>query len=115
MKRFLGTSGIFLGVALLLVIATFIYLSLTLPQPVEDQAVNSVDTVQADESTTTDQVVELSGEQKERIEAHGIDAEELVITTDMIRCVQEKIGATRIQELLDGAEPTLWEIGVAGL
>lgn len=122
MKRFLITSGILFGLALLLVVAVFMYLSMTLPRsseadsnPVTESATTEDVIMNDTTNSSSTGVIELSEDQKERIEAHGFDPDRFVITEAMVECVQEKVGQDRINELLAGAEPTLLELGMAGL
>lgn len=125
MKRFLITSGILLGLALTFVVALFIYLSMTLPPTSEIDAkrdsVNESATTTGEgatddvsNSSTTD-VIELSEDQKEQIRERGIDPDKFEITEAMVACVKDKVGQERINELIAGAEPTLLELGIAGL
>lgn len=52
----------------------------------------------------------LSDEQKETIASLGFDPDTLVISEAMITCAREKLGESRYQALLAGAEPNIIEL-----
>lgn len=57
----------------------------------------------------------LTAGQKSVAKAIGVDLDTFVITSQMVHCVEEKIGTTRTTEIRDGATPTMLEVArIAG-
>lgn len=48
----------------------------------------------------------LTEEQRSLAESLGIDVDSFVITETMIRCVEEKLGTERLDEIMAGASPS---------
>lgn len=51
----------------------------------------------------------MSDSQKNIVETMGIDVETYVITPEAIDCVKEKLGEDRVDEIINGAAPSVWE------
>lgn len=51
----------------------------------------------------------LSSEQRQMLEALGIDPNNITITPAMIACAEAKLGAGRIEEIKNGAAPSFGE------
>lgn len=66
-----------------------------------------------DEKTSSNATViettQLSAGQRQLLESLGIDADEVVITPEMIVCAETKLGAARIAEIQNGATPSFFE------
>lgn len=62
-------------------------------------------------SGTTDKHPYLDATQEKQLEAIGIDPAKLPteITPAMIKCFEDKLGSSRTQEIIGGAEPTPFE------
>ncbi len=52
----------------------------------------------------------LSASQKAVLDTMGIEIDSFVITPAMVRCAEEKLGSSRVRELMDGVAPTLLEV-----
>lgn len=51
----------------------------------------------------------MNDSQKKVVETMGIDVETYVITPQAIDCAKEKLGEERVDEIVNGAAPGLWE------
>jgi len=51
----------------------------------------------------------VSAEQKEVAKKVGIDLDTIVITPQMVSCAEQKIGSTRVAEIMNGSSPTTLE------
>lgn len=51
----------------------------------------------------------LNDSQKAILETLGVDINALVITPEMVQCAEEKVGVQRMQEIVDGATPSMFE------
>ncbi len=63
----------------------------------------------AQEKPVTVPTTQLSAGQRELLTKLGINADAITITTAMIACAQEKLGAARFAEIQGGATPTFTE------
>lgn len=116
MKKFLIVMVILLSIALIVAIGAFLYVSSKLK---ESSTVNVQTT--SGESTQTQEVnyveegsiplrdLPMSDSQKSIIETMGVDVDTYVITPEAIDCVREKLGADRVDEIVNGAAPSVWE------
>lgn len=52
---------------------------------------------------------QLSAEQRSLLSSFGINADNIAITQEMITCAEVKLGAARIDEIVNGAKPTFSE------
>ena len=118
MKKFLITSAVLLVLALLSVLFVFWYvvslsaggsdtLNTSTRSSSADYGSSNTSSVQATENKET---YELSEAQVNRIEAVGIESENLEITPSMINCAEEKIGAERSMQIAEGDSPTAIEL-----
>lgn len=69
----------------------------------------SDDGVTAAESDTTISTSNLTDSQKKMLSALGIDAESIVVTPEMAACADSSVGATRMDEIINGATPSFTE------
>lgn len=73
-------------------------------------ATNDVsDETVATESDTTISTSNLTDGQKKMLSALGIDAESIVVTPEMAACADASLGAARMNEIINGATPSLTE------
>lgn len=56
----------------------------------------------------------LTPEQKALLERLGIDTSSMTITPEMMLCFEAKLGAARVEEITNGATPTIME-GISAL
>lgn len=122
MKKFLIISGSFLVGAIIATILVFWYVSTQLssvdqsslvPSSDGDGAASSAEVV-SEESTVPPEGIPLSSlplsdGQKSTLETMGVDVETFVITPAMQLCAEEKLGAARMEEIINGAEPGFLE------
>lgn len=135
MRRFLLTSAAFLGMALLIAVGVFIFLSLQL-EPVEQStraATETGSTVNAplgggiltspaaEGATSSDTLpvmpsdgiplrdLPLSETQRSILSGVGVDVETFIITPAVQVCAEEKLGADRMMEIVDGDAPSVIE------
>ncbi len=52
----------------------------------------------------------LSDSQRAILSKLGIDADRVTITPEMVSCAYEKLGEARVKEIVDGAEPSAFEL-----
>ena len=52
---------------------------------------------------------DLTPGQRKLLESLGINADEIVITQEMVLCAEARLGADRIEEIKDGATPSFLE------
>lgn len=127
MKTFLIISVGLLTITLGIVITVFLYLSFTV-MPAREQS-NLVPSVAVEQPltlpalpigtttpSTTKAVVDiplrdvpLSTAQQSVLETVGVDTDTFVITPEMQRCAEEKIGQTRVAEIVAGDAPSALE------
>lgn len=58
---------------------------------------------------TTISANNLTDGQRKMLTAMGIDADKITITAEMIACAEAKVGATRVEEIKNGATPSFSE------
>lgn len=75
-------------------------------QPVQTTTAKDVS---ASQGGTVVSTTNLSAGQKQLLSALGIDATGITITPAMIACAEAKVGGARVQEISNGATPTLSE------
>lgn len=63
----------------------------------------------ATESDTTISASNLTDGQKKMLSALGIDAESITITPEMAACADASLGASRMDEIINGATPSFTE------
>jgi hypothetical protein len=132
MKRFIKTSIILFLLALLVVVVIFLYIQVNLQTtPTDREAASRQPPVVSVVPATTTQALEEPASQSSPEEAEsagiplrnlaltdtqrslaagaGIDVETFVITPAMITCAEERLGATRVAEIVAGASPGVLE------
>lgn len=128
MKQFIFRSFLFLGIAVGISIAIFVYLNtLTVTPPISTNENLTVATSSPDESGTTTaretplpsiippagfplRMLPLSETQKKVLTASGIDIETFMITPEMITCGEQKIGKERMFAISEGSAPSVIEV-----
>lgn len=128
MKKFLLISFCLLLIALLLVSAVFLYISMQLKQG-QSQVESRLANEPADQTTVTAESVtdkntvtstpatsgiplrdlQLSDSQRSVLDTMGIDVETFVITPEIQACAAAKLGDTRMSEIVAGGAPTVIE------
>ena len=86
-------------------------------QSVESYSQNTttqVETKSADSSPDTKAAVNVSSDtltdsQKKMLESFGVDTEAITVTATMVACAEAKLGKTRIEEIKNGATPSMLE------
>ena len=74
----------------------------------DTQTQDTVDAVEA-EGGTTISASNLTDGQKKMLSALGIDAESITVTPEMIACAEASLGASRMDEIVNGATPSFAE------
>ena len=86
------------------------------PEPDTEQAAPSM--FESNETAISDTVPEegivvdtstISADQKAVAEKIGIDLDTFVITAEMVSCAEQKLGSARIEEIMNGSAPTVFE------
>lgn len=136
MKKFLLTSVLFLLLSLVAVVIVFVLVIWFTATP-SDEAVSrpaaepelvpsepatsaatttpNVANTASVATTTTDAGIPLrdlplSPSQVETLQTIGIDTESFVLTAAMVDCAESVLSVERVQEIRDGAAPTLFEV-----
>jgi hypothetical protein len=128
MKKFLLVSFILLIIALLLVSAAFLYVSMQLDQgqsqveggPADEPTDQTTATPESatDEDTATPTLatdgiplrdLPLNDSQRSALDTMGIDVETFVITPEIQACAAAKLGDARMSEIVAGGAPSLIE------
>lgn len=122
MKKFLIISGSFLVGAIIATILVFWYVSAQLssvkppssvPSSDGNKATPSAEMVSEESAVSREGIplnsLPLSDGQKSTLETMGVDVETFVITPAMQLCAEEKLGAARMEEIINGAEPSFLE------
>lgn len=52
---------------------------------------------------------QMTADQRKMLESFGLNPDEVTITPEMIACAEAKVGAARIQEIINGATPSFME------
>jgi len=88
------------------------------PSESETTQVESLDTEMSANATTSGDAADegvsitpdvLNDDQKQLLEKFGVDTENLIITDEMVRCAEEKVGAARLEEIKNGDTPSFVE------
>jgi hypothetical protein len=80
--------------------------------PTQTAPSSQASTPSATKNEVLDKVVDvarLTPNQKKMLESFGIDTTSLTVTAQMISCAQEKLGKTRLEEIMAGATPSFLE------
>ena len=109
-KKFLITSGILLLLALICAIFLFVYLGGFSARTSVEDASKSTTAPSADINGGIDTSVQATPEQRSRLEEAGINPN-IEITDERVQCAITVLGTERAQEIAEGAEPTLVEMG----
>ncbi|MEK7462420.1 MAG: hypothetical protein AAB618_02495 [Patescibacteria group bacterium] len=129
MKKFIFTSVTFFILGILATLGVFLAVnSLTLPSSIKDgigldllnpltPATNETDTKDSTQSFTIGaeglplKNLSLGSAEKKALQAVGIDTETFIVTEAMLECANGKVGNERVTAFVDGAVPSVIEIG----
>lgn len=65
--------------------------------------------VVAEEGGTTINASSLTDSQRKMLSSLGIDADSITVTPEMIACAEAELGASRVNEITNGASPSFGE------
>lgn len=116
-QKFILWSSVTLSIALMLVIGVYLFLQYSFVAQTNDSSsgVQTQKNIQSsteipDTSVPVDieediplKDLPISEQQLQTIESFGIDVDTFVITSAMITCAEEQLGAARVQEITAGA------------
>ncbi len=78
-------------------------------QPVTDFQAERVEKPALTEENVVIPTDSLSDEQLQLLDTFGVEGDEIVITPEMMTCAEEKIGQTRVNEIIEGSTPSFLE------
>ena len=73
------------------------------------QTDSDTDTAQTPEANTTNVAAEMTDAQRNMLKSFGLDPDTITITPSMVACAEAKVGAARVEEIRNGATPSIME------
>lgn len=79
------------------------------PSPATQTESASEDTSSVPETETIDVASQMTESQKNLLRSFGLNPDEVTITAEMVACAETKVGASRVEEIKNGATPSFME------